>query len=477
MKAIAPVLIAIAALLLGVVGLSLILRQPAPLIPAKTPLPIHVAYPILLIHGLGSSSDIWTDRELVRYFEDRGLTYGGVLKRRSDGDMSVVRSGKSGSADFFAIEISDKDASLRLWARDVDAAIDAILRATGAPRVVLVGHSAGGVAARLHVVDQGEGHRTARLVTIASPHRGSELATIALLPRQLEELAATTEGVLGTGYAALASTARTLLSNIGPIDLEAPLLRDLAPEEYSDLLRDLNQRSHPTSLDYACVVTIGRQEIDSLTSLLEEIQQLLAGDPDSQLLARLNTTIMGLIRLLQRKTWDPGDGAVLVDSQDLRQLPPLRNDPTLKLEVLTVDELHSEILSRHDVIVDAIAGDTDIRAARLRPRSAGLEIEIEFFHYFAGLCALEIHLDGLAAPLSPATPQIYRQDEQTIAQVEVPWPADASRAGFRVVTHCLGDQHPVGRRVVFGTADPTLSAASEETRFPDVRWQPPLFID
>src|SRR5207342_251708 len=50
---------------------------------------------------------------------------------------------------------------------------------SGAGSVDLVGYSAGGVVVRLYVADLGGGSHVRRAVTLASPHHGTDLASLA----------------------------------------------------------------------------------------------------------------------------------------------------------------------------------------------------------------------------------------------------------------------------------------------------------
>ncbi|WP_153535999.1 esterase/lipase family protein [Actinomadura macrotermitis] len=79
-------------------------------------------------------------------------------------------------------------------ARALDRAADRALRG-GAPSVDVVGHSAGGVVARLWVRERGGAGKARRIVTLGTPHRGVDLAAagLALAPgacrRACQELA------------------------------------------------------------------------------------------------------------------------------------------------------------------------------------------------------------------------------------------------------------------------------------------------
>lgn len=67
-------------------------------------------------------------------------------------------------------------------------AIDAILRRTGARKVHLVAHSQGGLDSRYVVDVLGYGDRVASILTISTPHHGTQLADVVeRLPRMLVE--------------------------------------------------------------------------------------------------------------------------------------------------------------------------------------------------------------------------------------------------------------------------------------------------
>jgi triacylglycerol esterase/lipase EstA (alpha/beta hydrolase family) len=125
--------------------------------------------PVILVHGYLSNRGYF--RPMVRWLEARGVTNVFVPDYRSI--FSTIESGV---------------ATLR-------AEVERICAGTG-QRVVLVCHSMGGLVARRYLQDHGE-ERIARLVTIASPHHGSELARIGIgtHARQMERASAFLEAL------------------------------------------------------------------------------------------------------------------------------------------------------------------------------------------------------------------------------------------------------------------------------------------
>ena len=68
---------------------------------------------------------------------------------------------------------------LRVQARRLGALVDRTLDGTGADSVDIVGFSAGGVVAQLYVRDEGGASVVRRVLTLGSPHHGSDVAALA----------------------------------------------------------------------------------------------------------------------------------------------------------------------------------------------------------------------------------------------------------------------------------------------------------
>jgi len=165
--------------------------------------------PVLFIHGFCSSADTWNDTiaqlSTRRYGEDAPRVYEGANGK------AAARTMVSPGSRTFRIDFSDLSGGFDLLAvanvptdrkaGELKVVIDAIKKFSGAPAVILVGHSLGGLAARSYI--QGTGHDrkgnlipygrdVAALIMIDTPNQGSKLAFVSGFPKQDECILADT---------------------------------------------------------------------------------------------------------------------------------------------------------------------------------------------------------------------------------------------------------------------------------------------
>jgi pimeloyl-ACP methyl ester carboxylesterase len=159
-----------------------------------------VPYPIILVHGWTGSYTTWT--EFTNYLENQAkltiernyLTYNlNCDNNRSTSILtsdvcSVLNTGSTlpiGNKDVFIVSFDSGDLSNQSAAVKqgyaLKFAIAKVLAATGADKVVLLGHSMGGLAIREYLQNssnwQSDGqHHVAKLVTVGTPHRGSNIS-------------------------------------------------------------------------------------------------------------------------------------------------------------------------------------------------------------------------------------------------------------------------------------------------------------
>lgn len=108
--------------------------------------------PVLLVHGYMCNSGIWAGMQ--RFLESRGV-------------------------DGYTHDLEPLDADIDDYVAGLERRIEAVCAATGAPELVVVAHSMGGLAARAYLRARG-GARVARLVTLGTPHHGTLLARIGI---------------------------------------------------------------------------------------------------------------------------------------------------------------------------------------------------------------------------------------------------------------------------------------------------------
>lgn len=164
----------------------------------------NLPYPVILIHGLCGTDTTWYPylRDLQGFF---GYSYGGNLNFCLNQDNNVSTSylptdfkdwtdtTQLVAGDFYTINFdvdtfgnkynngasiqSNQSAAVKQGVA-VQKAIEHVLKVTGRDKVVLVGHSMGGLAAREYLQNKGNWqpdgeHHVAKLFTTGTPHGGS----------------------------------------------------------------------------------------------------------------------------------------------------------------------------------------------------------------------------------------------------------------------------------------------------------------
>lgn len=169
-------------------------------------------YPIIFIHGLNSSSDTWTTS--TNYFDSQySMTFGGRF------DFCLNADGNHGTAnlniyptpgadiaafettmvngDYYTINFNvNTDGSIGTAALSnqsaiykqgiaVKKAIERVMQLTGKNKVILVGHSMGGLASRQYLQNTNywqadNAHHVAKLLTLGTPHGGSNASDTGL---------------------------------------------------------------------------------------------------------------------------------------------------------------------------------------------------------------------------------------------------------------------------------------------------------
>jgi triacylglycerol lipase len=118
--------------------------------------------PILLVHGIGDNRSAFS---ILRR----------TLRRRGFGRISTIN-------------YSPLTSDIRRAADDFGRHVDRVCAQTGYEQVFVVGHSLGGIIARYYVQCRGGHERVHTLVTLGSPHHGTQWARLAPLVKVCRQL-------------------------------------------------------------------------------------------------------------------------------------------------------------------------------------------------------------------------------------------------------------------------------------------------
>jgi len=404
-------------------------------------LDIPVGAPIVLIHGLGGNAEGWVGAGLVDFFSQAGLCYGGALSARADGgvEISAPRCPISQSS-LFTFQVSDPWSSLDLWSQELTVVLPEVRRGTGAPQVVLVGFSAGGLAARQYLVGHPTNHGVAELVTVASPHGGSELALFAQVAKFVDNL----EGPLRT-------TAEDILVEFERVlgeRLSSPLVAELMPPSEDNYLARLNRAPHPTDLEYSCIVSAGTPGALSPRRLRTGLARLRSGDRDLSVLGQLLTYGMRLLAIGGGNDSASGDGAALLAAQNLGRAEFFQTHPRLLREVELIEADHFAVKTQYTAIAAAIAGEPEVVEVRGQSIKGERFLNVLLRDHMPVLTRIQV-LDAEDREIAVSSPRGFRRRGHGFVQVRV-GPLSEGSAHFDLILYSFGGAIPRGVRLTSG---------------------------
>ena len=180
--------------------------QTIPSVPSTIGTQINLPYPIILMHGFSANDTTWFSflRDVQRTY---GYSYGGSLDfcLNQDGNLATGEITKDfkdrtnlttlHNGDIYTINFDVDTSGKRYPSTSVESneaaavkqglgiskAIEHVLNITGKDKVILVGHSMGGLASREYLQNpirwQADGqHHVAKLLTVGTPHGGSNIS-------------------------------------------------------------------------------------------------------------------------------------------------------------------------------------------------------------------------------------------------------------------------------------------------------------
>jgi len=202
------------------------------LLPAATHAQVAV-----LVHGHLSSGETWARHGILAALAHEGWGYGGHLLA----NRSIPAPAPRYARTVYTANLLST-APLPNQAAALQQQLRAVQRRHPGEEIILVGHSAGGVVARLLLVEYGP-QQVTRLITIASPHIGTPRAARGLeITEDHGPPIETVKRVVGGNDYRGAKKSRQLY-------------RELLPGNRASVLDWLNRQEHPP-LDYLSVIRV-----------------------------------------------------------------------------------------------------------------------------------------------------------------------------------------------------------------------------
>lgn len=371
---------------------------------------MKVPYPILLLHGLGQKADVWNGSATQYFSKDLGLSFGGDLRVDANGQLNTS-SPRGGDADFYTVAFSNPHDSVNAWRDELDLCVQHVLRQTGADRVILVGYSMGGLAARAYLVKRLTDHHVKRLITIGTPHLGSPFARIWSWKTEMEQCVRDQNIVLAQPCkAALAA----IQGAEGDVPFDAPAVRDLRrPEDGGTYLRKLSKYAHPLDVEYVSVIG----DVD----VLNEVKNLREGAVQELLRKVLSVGGSSVNEL-----FETGDGVVSSKSQDIMNIEYFTVDRSRRrtARVVNVGSVHIDHLAQSSDVQRMILDDkAEFKGASVCLMNGAPTLVVDVADHIPALCEMSVDVIGaptqrIVAPRGSAV--LCRTPDGIVARFTVP---------------------------------------------------------
>ena len=253
-------------------------------------------YPIIFIHGLNSSSETWNTS--TDYYDTQyGFTFGGRFDFCLNADNNNSTTNKNfyptAGADIAAFEslvqngdyfyvnfnvnpngvvgttvLSNQSAIAKQGAA-VRVAVQRVMEVTGKNKVILVGHSMGGLASREYIQNSynwqaDNQHHVAKLLTLGTPHGGSNASDNALAFMTGTDVRSEAIRDLKTTYYYSGEPGHFLFGGLETINSSSMNDNSYSPDFYTtdincngilnENIQGLNQKTIDNLIDFSCVI-------------------------------------------------------------------------------------------------------------------------------------------------------------------------------------------------------------------------------
>lgn len=193
---------------------------------------------VVLVHGYLGSPASWDNSAISKQLQQAGWQKAGVIFDTPQGAMLRQHATSSQNNIIYSLLLPSR-APLVHQAELLQRMISDLEKRHPDESIVIIGHSAGGVVARVKLVRYGAGN-VSKLITIASPHLGTGLASYALNETHSGGPVGFLKGFFGGEKYDIAKSS-------------TPLLVDLVPARPGSFLNWLNHQPHP-EIEYVSVI-------------------------------------------------------------------------------------------------------------------------------------------------------------------------------------------------------------------------------
>jgi triacylglycerol lipase len=195
---------------------------------------------LVLVHGYLGSAESWQQSGINDILDANGWKRGGLLTASPNAAQFLVGPGKDADKRVYVVDLPSQ-APIGVQTDNLIRMLETIRRTSPGEPIIIVGHSAGGVVARMALV-LGGAKDVKELITIASPHIGTTRANQALDATDESGMFGPVKSFFG------GSTYKTLRHSRG-------LLFDLEHPHPGSLLYWLNAQPHP-DIKYVSVIRL-----------------------------------------------------------------------------------------------------------------------------------------------------------------------------------------------------------------------------
>jgi len=193
---------------------------------------------LLLVHGFQSDMLTWQRAGIITILEKHGWVKTDYLMATPNGIVPIHTPEKIPEKKIVSLQLPS-DIQLRVQANMFTAALHYLADQYPDENVIVVGHSLGGLTARLSLVKNGV-FQVKALITIASPHLGTDLAMEGMHELNDNFMVKMVKRMFGGGQ-------------YQQLERSAPVIFDILPEHPGNMLYALNRQSHP-NIKYTSIV-------------------------------------------------------------------------------------------------------------------------------------------------------------------------------------------------------------------------------